>query len=154
MFQAFLCFFILIYVHLVFTQRPSNCLNKIEKEWPRSGILRVEIVRNKPENYTIFNSYKNEYHGFMVDEFLNANGNKDTVGRIEALEVGSDSNDTRSTEEPSTEVDVERSDWSFEANETVSDALDADEKLQEQNPLFATLSELEMLLSVGKNTNS
>lgn len=89
----------------------------------------------------------------MVDEFLNGNGNKDSVGRSQAVEVGSDSNDTRFGEEPSTAVDVERADWSFEANETVSDALDADEMLQEQNPLSATLSELEMLLSVGKNMN-
>jgi len=37
-------------------------LAHVQKDWPRAGILRVEIVRNAPPNYSINDSYEKEYH--------------------------------------------------------------------------------------------
>ncbi len=34
----------LVYVHLEFSRNPSSCLNHLRDEWPRNGVLRVEIV--------------------------------------------------------------------------------------------------------------
>ena len=43
-----------------------NCLEHIQDSWPRDGILRVEIARNVPENYTIIHSYKKEYSDMQM----------------------------------------------------------------------------------------
>lgn len=61
--QALLVLFILAYIHVVFARGPLDCLAHIQKDWPRNGILRVEIVRNAPSNYSIIDSYSKEYHG-------------------------------------------------------------------------------------------
>ena len=50
--------FILAYIHLVFARAPITCLEGIQKEWPRDGILRVEIVKNASDDYNIMNSYE------------------------------------------------------------------------------------------------
>lgn len=49
---------ILFYIHIVFARTPINCLSGVADSWPRHGILRVEIVRNASENYSIINSYE------------------------------------------------------------------------------------------------
>jgi len=50
-----------VYIHVVFAHDPVNCLAHVQNEWPRAGILRVEIVRNAPQNYSITDSYEKEY---------------------------------------------------------------------------------------------
>lgn len=57
---------ILVYIHAVFAKAPMNCLEHIQDSWPRDGILRVEIARNVPENYTIIHSYKKEYSDMQM----------------------------------------------------------------------------------------
>lgn len=52
---------VLIYIHAVFARGPINCLQHIQKDWPRDGILRVEIIQNAAENYTLIDSYRKEY---------------------------------------------------------------------------------------------
>lgn len=37
-------FFTLTYVHMVFTQTPAMCLDRVRDTWPRDGVLRVEIL--------------------------------------------------------------------------------------------------------------
>lgn len=48
------------YIHIVFSRAPTNCLEHIRDEWPRDGILRVEILRNGGEDYSIEKSYAKE----------------------------------------------------------------------------------------------
>lgn len=60
---------ILAYIHIVFARTPINCLSGIQKTWPRHGILRVEIVQNASENYSLINSYEKEYSDFTVHVF-------------------------------------------------------------------------------------
>ena len=57
-------FLILVYIHTVFARTPMDCLRHVEKTWPRDGILRVEIIKNVSEDYTIFQSYEKEYRGY------------------------------------------------------------------------------------------
>uniref|UniRef100_T1JGY6 Membralin n=1 Tax=Strigamia maritima TaxID=126957 RepID=T1JGY6_STRMM len=52
--------FILAYIHTAFSRSPINCLDHVQKDWPRDGILRVEIVRNSENNYSIEDSYQKE----------------------------------------------------------------------------------------------
>ncbi len=65
--------FVLIYIHIVFARSPINCLEDIQKSWPRNGILRVEIVKNASDDYSILNSYEKEYSQFETDitHFIN-----------------------------------------------------------------------------------
>ena len=55
-----------MYIHAVFAKAPMNCLEHVQETWPREGILRVEIVRNAPENYSVINSYKKEYSDIQL----------------------------------------------------------------------------------------
>ncbi|KAG8035710.1 hypothetical protein G9C98_001138 [Cotesia typhae] len=48
------------YIHIVFSRAPTNCLEHIKDEWPRDGILRVEILRNGAKDYSIEKSYAKE----------------------------------------------------------------------------------------------
>ncbi|XP_046548540.1 membralin-like [Haliotis rubra] len=57
---------ILVYIHVVFARTPINCLQSVQKSWPRHGILRVEIVKNASANYSIINSYEKEYSDFSL----------------------------------------------------------------------------------------
>lgn len=43
--KAMTAFFVLVYIHVVFSRTPTTCLEHIRDSWPRDGILRVEIVR-------------------------------------------------------------------------------------------------------------
>ena len=44
--QALFVLFILAYIHIVFSRSPIRCLEAVREEWPRDGVLRVEIQRN------------------------------------------------------------------------------------------------------------
>lgn len=55
-----MAFFVLTYIHIVFSRAPTNCLEHIRDDWPRDGILRVEILRNGGEDYSIEKSYAKE----------------------------------------------------------------------------------------------
>ncbi|KOC61104.1 Membralin [Habropoda laboriosa] len=58
--KAIVAFFVLAYIHIVFSRTPTNCLEHIRDDWPRDGILRVEILRNGREDYSIEKSYAKE----------------------------------------------------------------------------------------------
>lgn len=44
--KALAAFFILVYIHVRFSQTQTTCLEHVKNDWPRDGILRVEIVRH------------------------------------------------------------------------------------------------------------
>lgn len=71
-----MAFFVLAYIHIVFSRAPTNCLEHIRDEWPRDGILRVEILRNGGEDYSIEKSYAKEekLRQEKVDDLTNALG--------------------------------------------------------------------------------
>ena len=53
---------LLIYLHVVFNQRPMTCLSHLHDIWPRQGIVRVELfLESPPENYNLRQSYAKEY---------------------------------------------------------------------------------------------
>jgi hypothetical protein len=98
LFQALVVLGILAYIHIVFSRSPINCLQHVQKVWPRNGILRVEIVRNVSENYTILNSYEKEYSDFsahFLEGLLNEIENKDTDGNAGELDEGEDFDETQ-----------------------------------------------------------
>ncbi|XP_075216350.1 membralin isoform X3 [Lycorma delicatula] len=69
--KAMAAFFVLVYIHIVFSRSPTTCLEHVRDTWPRDGILRVEIVRTtddavssstgnsspKKKNEDYFNTY-------------------------------------------------------------------------------------------------
>lgn len=58
--KALVAFFVLAYIHIVFSRTPTTCLNHVKDSWPRDGILRVEILRNPSQDYSIEQSYAKE----------------------------------------------------------------------------------------------
>ncbi|MPC36279.1 Membralin [Portunus trituberculatus] len=59
-FQALTSLFLLVYIHLAFTRAPITCLDHVRDDWPKEGILRVEVIRNPSEDYTVEQSYEKE----------------------------------------------------------------------------------------------
>lgn len=58
--KAITAFFVLAYIHIAFSRSPTTCLEHVRDQWPRDGILRVEILRNADQNYNIEQSYAKE----------------------------------------------------------------------------------------------
>lgn len=58
--KAITAFFVLAYIHVAFSRTPTTCLEHVRDQWPREGILRVEILRNADQNYNIEQSYAKE----------------------------------------------------------------------------------------------
>lgn len=58
--KALVAFFVLAYIHIAFSRTPTTCLNHVKDSWPRDGILRVEILKNPAQDYTIEQSYAKE----------------------------------------------------------------------------------------------
>ncbi|XP_033737845.1 membralin-like [Pecten maximus] len=77
---------ILAYIHIVFARTPINCLSSIQKTWPRHGILRVEIVQNASENYSLVNSYEKEYSDFSLHLFNDHAEEEQETGDDETVE--------------------------------------------------------------------
>lgn len=52
-------FFVLVYIHIVFSRSPTTCLEHVRESWPRDGILRVEILRGDQQSpdYIVENAY-------------------------------------------------------------------------------------------------
>ena len=44
--QAICSLVMLTYIHVAFSHLPNHCLDRVKEDWPREGILRVEIIRN------------------------------------------------------------------------------------------------------------
>lgn len=60
---------LLIYLHLVFNQKPVTCLSHLHDAWPRQGVLRVELFFQTPPNdYTLEQSYAKEYQNNYLDQ--------------------------------------------------------------------------------------
>jgi len=59
--KAVMCMCMLVYIHLVYTRQPVQCLEHLAQTWPRDGVLRVEIQRGGPfPGYDIKSSYEKE----------------------------------------------------------------------------------------------
>ncbi|XP_050307694.1 membralin [Anthonomus grandis grandis] len=58
--KAFGAFFILVYIHLSFSKTANSCLDGVVNNWPKDGVLRVEIVKNMEEGYGLEQSYMKE----------------------------------------------------------------------------------------------
>ncbi|KAM3963254.1 LOW QUALITY PROTEIN: membralin [Aphomia sociella] len=70
--KALVAFFVLAYIHIAFSRTPTTCLNHVKDSWPRDGILRVEILRNPSQDYTIEQSYAKERRLKKDKEELNS----------------------------------------------------------------------------------
>lgn len=44
--QALFVLFVLAYIHMVFSRSPVSCLEHVREQWPREGVLRVEVQHN------------------------------------------------------------------------------------------------------------
>ena len=73
--KAVVCMCMLVYIHLVYTRQPVQCLHHLADKWPRDGVLRVEIQRGGPTpGYDIYTSYEKVclywYFSFLKFHFL------------------------------------------------------------------------------------
>ncbi|XP_059060757.1 membralin [Achroia grisella] len=103
--KALVAFFVLAYIHITFSRTPTTCLNHVKDSWPRDGILRVEILKNPSQDYTIEESYakerrlkpaKDDLHSILgmlpnTDGFVNIESStSDNMDDDEYLQDGTD----------------------------------------------------------------
>ncbi|XP_053962711.1 uncharacterized protein LOC128866199 [Anastrepha ludens] len=55
--KALLFFFALVYIHLTFIKNPATCLQNV-KDWPREGVLRVEVIPNLEKHRDLLSKTK------------------------------------------------------------------------------------------------
>lgn len=160
--KALMVLLVLIYIHVVFARSPINCLQHVQKSWPRDGILRVEIVRNASDDYSIIDSYEKEYsetdlYEFNATEVWPAEGSgnvseeNSTLKQSEASDVNITlDTDAASLDEGSDEDKTKEADSSNpnSSHITLDLALDSDNPKSNMQPFRETLSEFEMLAKV------
>lgn len=56
---------VMVYVHHFFDATYSNCLAPFVNQWPRNGVLRIEVIRNLKK----FNAYQDRLLGKFCDVF-------------------------------------------------------------------------------------
>ena len=156
-FQAVLVLFVLVYIHVVFARNHLNCLAHIQPEWPRSGILRVEIVRNPPSNYSIADSYSKEYHddSFYGDESdiaatADSPSGLGEVSSSETNESGKNIADETSNEANKPDMEQYWQDLSGGLTSNETDQAQRADLMVRRGLLFGrTMTEFEMLAKVG-----
>ena len=148
---------ILVYIHIAFARTPINCLQHVQTTWPRHGILRVEIVKNASDNYSINNSYQKEYSDFTI---------RLENGELKVLDIDDTSwNQSEKTEDASamqdnatvengTGFDNPVKELADEVLVGVNSTIDREtaEQISDEGqaePLHDTFSELEMLAKAG-----
>ncbi|XP_043251416.1 membralin isoform X2 [Colletes gigas] len=141
--KAILAFFVLAYIHIVFSRVPANCLEHIRDDWPRDGILRVEILRNGGEDYSIEKSYVKEekLRQEKVDDLTNALGilTRDGFIIIEPSAVDEDSDTTNvSNEESHDNLSLPKKDIVIRGATVSGDAQDPKLSINNTSPLLST----------------
>ena len=166
--------FVLIYIHIVFARSPINCLDGVQQRWPRTGILRVEIVKNASDDYSILNSYEKEYSQYDADiaQFFNLTeelGDGETeVTAAHASDPEFTSDSTQEPVEPtetegfsvSSDIGVVEEVYDTSASVTTNStdanmSVTLDFKIEEtpqknMQPFRETLSEFEMFAKAGE----
>lgn len=145
----------------MFAHDPINCLAHIQNDWPRAGILRVEIVRNAPQNYSITDSYEKEDR----DEALFLHGRDvEVFDRSSQMPSAGDFNSTDTTTSSVETLDgsqyvPELPDFEVQSEDASTAAVNSSSNgSAEKSPiplrrrvLFGrTISEFEMLARVGE----
>ena len=66
----------LLYIHIIFSRTPITCLDHIKSNWPRDGIVRIDITRsggqgNAPvaQDYSLHHSYAKEQRIHQREQF-------------------------------------------------------------------------------------
>jgi exopolysaccharide biosynthesis predicted pyruvyltransferase EpsI len=132
----------------------------VEKTWPRTGILRVEIVHNSSENYSLVQSYEKEYNDLEVNVSEVLEGLEDftlseedtteppdeTLSEEDQSEDGSDDVEMLVIHQVEETNSLELDDLS---NSTMKPHQFAEENLHKNHPFHETLTEIEMLARAG-----
>ncbi|UJR25000.1 hypothetical protein I4U23_006361 [Adineta vaga] len=67
--MAISCMALIVYLHVVFHQQPVNCLSYLHENWPRQGVLRIELFfESPPEDYDLQQSYAKEFEQFSIQQ--------------------------------------------------------------------------------------
>lgn len=66
--QALLALGLFIFIHMVFVREPVDCLSHVHDIWPKNGILRVEIIKNSSNDYTLNESYRKFEESFHLTD--------------------------------------------------------------------------------------
>lgn len=83
--KAMCAFFILAYIHIIFSRTPSTCLEHVRSTWPRDGILRVEIVKGAGSNTDFSNV--NLFNDVPEDDDESDTGNENSFINLEPSSV-------------------------------------------------------------------
>lgn len=90
--MAIICLSLLIYLHVVFNQKPVTCLSHLHDVWPRQGVLRVELFfESQPDDYTLEQSYAKEYQNNEIYTQDDGFSSKETSDKFPIIDIPVDS---------------------------------------------------------------
>lgn len=130
----------------------------MQKSWPRDGILRVEIVRNASDDYSIIDSYEKEYsvtdlYEAYPEEFnVTSEWGEQNVNLTEKS-LKERSNETVEEKPLTDEAGGTEGEDKADINSTLITldlVFNTDEPKSNMQPFRETLSEFEMLAKVGE----
>jgi len=124
--MAVLCMLLLVYIHLVYTRHPVQCLEHISTSWPRDGILRVEIVKSPPEDYNIEHSYQKERKLALRHREL------DHLGTLFSSILTGDSGYSEALEAQEADSSGDKIEGSSDMNEEIIEKEELNEKIWEE----------------------
>jgi hypothetical protein len=168
---AFLSLFVLCHLHVTFIRTPINCLDHVQNDWPRDGILRVQILNDPHDNnHQIINNNNNQINSNQkqdnssVDFGLN-DSNEDIVvvernGVEEVLYDVNNNNKFKSNDFVNNDEnkDKELSDYYYSnlSSFDVKDLIDYSNQINNNNenngypqPLKEKVSHLQMIARAG-----
>jgi len=91
---------LLIYLHVVFNQKPVTCLSHLHDIWPKQGVLRVELFfETPPEDYNLQQSYGKEYQTSFVYNHDDNDENSFSSKQLPVAEISIDASENSSLEE-------------------------------------------------------
>jgi len=98
--MAIICMSLLVYLHIVFNQKPVTCLSHLHDIWPRQGVLRVELFfETPPEDYNLEQSYAKEYQNNYIYNRDHTFSSKQSSEHLPVAEISIDSSENLSFEE-------------------------------------------------------
>jgi hypothetical protein len=74
---------LLVYLHVVFNQKPVTCLSHLHDNWPRHGVLRVELFfEPPPKGYNLQQSYEKEFQNNYLSNERNQSLTKQNQSEV------------------------------------------------------------------------
>ncbi|CAF1070421.1 unnamed protein product [Adineta steineri] len=141
--MAIICMTLLIYLHIVINQKPLTCLSHLHNNWPKQGVLRIELFfESPPKDYSLEQSYAKEFYNYYnnnSEEHIFLAKQNESISPISKNSVEQTKNDLLEKSYPNMSIrssllsSLDRTNEFLNENETIQNAQLIDNNDTEDN---------------------